>query len=128
VTQVNAAGSLALAGNLNWTGQSVDQSQSGRDHRCKCQGGGEQDAGQWADNSQSAYGTADTKQIKPSNTNTPVAIGGGKDGHDNHARSPYGTEPTPQPRAGSVLQANLAFSKALSLNVNWLTQEVTQEQ
>jgi hypothetical protein len=126
VTQVNAAGSLALAGNLNWTGQSVDQSQGGGD-RCKCHGGGGQFAEQYADNTQSAYGTADTTQVKPSNTNTPVAIGGGKGGHDN-SRSPYGTEPTPQPRAGSVFQANLAFSKALSLNLNWLTQEVTQEQ
>ncbi|MET0685672.1 MAG: hypothetical protein ABW060_10175 [Solirubrobacteraceae bacterium] len=127
VTQVNAAGSLALAGNLNWTGQSVDQSQGGGD-RCKCHGGGGQFAEQYADNTQSAYGTADTTQVKPSNTNTPVAIGGGKGGHHDNSRSPYGTEPTPQPRAGSVFQANLAFSKALSLNLNWLTQEVTQEQ
>jgi hypothetical protein len=125
VTQVNAAGSLALAGNLNWTGQSVDQSQGG-DRRCTCHGGGEQSAGQWAGNTQGAYASADTTQWKPSNTNTPVAIGGGKGGHD-QSRSPYGTEPTPQPRAGSVTQANLAFSHALSLNLNWLTQEVTQD-
>ena len=130
VTQINAAGSLAIAGNLNWTDQTVDQSQGGgKDRRCGCHGGGgEQSAGQWADNSQGAYATADTKQWKPSNVNASPAIGGGKGSHHDNHRSPYGAEPTPQPRAGSVTQANIAWSNALSLNLNWLTQEVTQDQ
>ena len=109
VTQANLAGSLGVAGNANGTVQTASQT-AGAD-RCGCKHGGPvvQAIGQFAWNTQKADADATTVQVKPSNVNAPVAIGGGG-------------------RGGSVTQANLAWSKALSLNLNGLWQEAAQEQ
>ena len=65
VTQTNAAGALALAGNVNQTGQSATQAQSGA---------GTQAVGQAAANKQDATANAGATQIKPSNENISVRI------------------------------------------------------
>ncbi len=135
VTQINAAGSAAFAVNKNRTDQTADQSQgrkpahaAGHADGCGCDGGGVQAIGQFAFNKQRANADATTAQIKPSNVNAPVAIGGDKDGHHDDGKwSPYGAAPAPHPSAGSVRQANLAFARALSVNLNGLTQEAVQE-
>ena len=130
VTQANLAGSLGVAANANGTVQTASQT-AGAGERCGCKHRGPvvQAIGQFAWNKQKADADATTEQIKPSNVNAPVAIGGDR-GHDRKPeRNGYGqsTTPAPAPSGGSVTQANLAWSKALSLNLNGLWQEATQE-
>ena len=76
VTQTNAALAGALAKNGNETTQSVEQDQAG--DSCKCHGGGVQAARQKADSEQDADAESNAIQIKPSNSNTAVDLGGGK--------------------------------------------------
>jgi hypothetical protein len=107
VTQTNVAASLGIAFNANKTDQSAEQSQ-GADS-CKCSGTGVQAVGQFAYNDQEADADATAKQIKPSNSNTPVRIGSPGDG-------------------GSVTQTNAALAGALAGNLNKTTQSTTQSQ
>ncbi len=131
VTQANLAGSLGLAGNANGTVQTATQS-AGAGDRCGCKHGGPvvQAIGQLAWNKQKADADATTVQVKPSNVNAPVAIGGDHGKARAPERKGYGLDstPAPSPGGGSVTQANLAWSNALSLNLNGLWQEATQEQ
>ncbi len=108
VTQTNAALAGALAGNVNQTDQSADQSQSA--DGCKCHGGGGvQAVGQEAGNKQSATSDANAVQYKPSNDNTSVRI-----------HSP-GDD-------GDVTQTNLAGALGIAFNANQTDQSVTQSQ
>jgi hypothetical protein len=111
VTQTNLAGALGVALNANATDQSASQEQGGGDAKgkCGCGGTGVQAIGQSAYSEQDADADAYAKQIKPSNTNTPVRIG-----------SPGG--------GGSVTQTNAALSAALAGNLNHTTQSATQSQ
>ena len=110
VTQTNVAGALAIAGNANVLEQSADQSQGGgMDAKCGCHGTPVQAVGQFADSKQSADADATAKQIKPSNTNTPVRIGSAGD-------------------SGSVTQTNAALAGALAGNLNLTGQSATQSQ
>jgi len=131
VTQANLAGSLGVAANANGTVQTASQT-AGADQRCGCKHGGPvvQAIGQFAWNKQKADADATTEQIKPSNVNAPVAIGGDHGYDRKPERKGHGqyTDTAPAPRGGSVTQANVAWSKALSLNLNGLWQEATQEQ
>jgi hypothetical protein len=117
VTQTNLAASLGIAANKNSTDQSVTQEQDGGS--CKCHGGGEQIAGQFASNHQDADAKANAIQFKPSNSNTPVSIGGGhKCGcPDDHKGG-----------SGDVEQSNIAAALGIALNANSTDQSVTQSQ
>jgi hypothetical protein len=107
VTQINAALSGALAGNANETDQSVEQA-----------GGGVQAVGQKAASKQDADADSNAIQLKPSNSNTPVSVGGGhKCGcPDDHKGG------------GDVTQTNLAASLGIALNKNRTDQSVVQKQ
>jgi hypothetical protein len=107
VTQTNVAAALGIAFNANGTDQSATQSQGG--DSCKCSGTPVQAVGQFAYNDQSADADANAYQIKPSNSNTPVRIGSPGNG-------------------GSVTQTNAALSAALAANLNSTTQSTTQSQ
>jgi hypothetical protein len=101
VSQSNEASSYANAGNLNITGQSADQSQSG--------GSGVQAIGQSATNSQGAFALGLTVQKGASNENAPVRVLSKGDG-------------------GSVSQSNDASSYATAGNFNWTDQNASQNQ
>jgi hypothetical protein len=108
VTQTNLARAVGFAGNANATDQSATQSQRGGDG-CKCYGTSVQAVGQFAHNKQDADADATAKQIKPSNSNTPVRIGSRGDG-------------------GSVTQTNAALAGAKAGNLNLTDQSATQSQ
>jgi hypothetical protein len=110
VTQTNAALAAAIAANLNETTQSVDQSQAG--------GGGVQAVGQKAWSSQGADADANAFQLYPSNSNTPVNIGGG-----HKCGCPIGGG-----YGGDVEQTNLAAALGIALNANSTDQSVSQYQ
>ena len=99
-------------------------SQSGRD--CKCGGGGVQAIGQEAWNKQDAEADADAFQLKPSNVNAPVSIGGGRDnkkkkcGCNDKGRS--------DGSGGDVTQTNLAGALGIALNANRTDQSAEQSQ
>ena len=114
VKQTNLALSGALAGNANETKQSVEQDQGGS---CKCGGDGVQAVDQHAYNDQDADAKSNAIQVKPSNDNTAVAIGGDKKCgcHDDG-------------KGGDVTQTNAAFAGALAGNVNETKQSVEQYQ
>jgi len=114
VTQTNLAGSLGIALNKNSTNQWLEQKQYGS---CKC-GGGEQVAGQFAFNDQYADAESNAVQVKPSNSNTPVSVGGGhKCGcPDDHKGG------------GDVRQANIAAALGIALNANSTDQYAKQSQ
>ena len=96
VTQTNAAGAAAIAGNANETDQSATQS-----------GSGTQAVGQEADNDQYAGAEANGVQVKPSNDNVVVRIDSpGKD--------------------GPVTQSNVAGALALAGNANETKQSAEQ--
>jgi len=102
VKQSNDSAALALAGNLNLTGQTISQDQAGTGSGPAVQG-----AGQEADNQQHADGSATSSQSGATNTNTPVRI-----------LSPGG--------GGSVEQSNSSTAIALALNANLLCQQICQ--
>jgi hypothetical protein len=106
VTQTNEASSTANAGNLNATGQTADQTQTGGS--CKC-GRGTQLIGQSAKSDQDAAAIAATFQVKPSNTNSPVRVLSKGD-------------------SGDVTQTNEASSTANAgnLNATWQTADQSQ--
>jgi len=106
VTQANEASSTASAGNLNFTKQDADQTQTGGS--CKC-GHGTQLIGQSAKSDQDAAAIAATFQVKPSNTNTPIRVL--SKGDD-----------------GDVSQTNEATSNAHAGNLNGTSQTATQTQ
>jgi hypothetical protein len=119
VTQTNAALAAAVAGNLNLTSQSTTQSQAG--------GGGVQAVGQEAGSEQDATADATAFQLKPTNSNAPVSIGGGhdkkdecgcKDDHDDYAGG----------SGGDVTQSNVAKALGVALNANLTYQSVDQTQ
>ena len=116
VTQTNLAGSLGIALNKNSTGQSLEQKQYG--DSCKCHGGGLQVAEQKAASKQDADAESNAIQLKPSNSNTPVSVGGGhKCGcPDDHKGG------------GDVTQTNLAGSLGIALNKNSTDQSLEQKQ
>ena len=107
VTQTNKAASNANAGNLNLTGQTANQTQTGGP--CICQGAGEQLIGQKSDSEQNAAALAGTIQVKPSNDNNSVRVL--SKGDD-----------------GSVEQTNKATSDATAANLNGTTQTASQAQ
>ena len=95
----------SLAGNLNLTGQEVEQGYgSGGGNG----GGGVQAVGQDADNEQSAASEATSTQTGATNSNTPVRIG--SEGDD-----------------GDVTQTNASAALSTALNANLTDQSVAQE-
>jgi hypothetical protein len=114
VTQTNAALGAAVAGNLNLTGQSTTQSQAGS--------GGVQAVGQDASNYQKAYADGTAFQLKPSNTNAPVSIGGG------HGKKHECGCDAKQAGGGDVTQTNLAKALGVAANANLTEQTAAQSQ
>ena len=116
VEQTNASLAAALSANGNKTEQDLDQTQSGgskdpkRDSKC-CDSDALyiQAAGQSASNDQWADSEADSKQVKPSNTNAPVRID--SKGDD-----------------GDVTQTNASLAAAISANGNKTDQDLDQTQ
>jgi hypothetical protein len=114
VTQTNAALAGALAGNLNSTTQSTTQSQAG--------GGGVQAVGQEAGSKQDATADSTAFQLKPTNSNAPVSIGGG------HEKKCGCDEKDEGGSGGDVTQTNLAAAKGIALNANMTDQSADQSQ
>ena len=96
VSQNNASTAGALAGNVNLTGQGIDQA-----------GGASQQAGQAAGSSQDASAAAESAQVKPQNTNVYVRV-----------LSP-GDD-------GPVSQANTSTAAAIAGNLNATGQDIGQ--
>jgi hypothetical protein len=125
VTQSNAATAVGIAANLNWTDQSIDQTQGGSyESPCvRCEypdaksgydksGKGSdytQVAGQEASNHQDADADATAVQYKPSNTNQSIRV-----------LSP-GDD-------GDVSQSNSTTAVAAALNFNKTDQSIDQSQ
>ena len=105
VSQSNSATAVGIAANLNLTGQSIDQEQTGSgygsDHT--------QVAGQEASSKQSADAGALAVQLKPSNTNQSIRV-----------LSP-GDD-------GDVSQSNSTTAVAAALNLNETSQSIDQSQ
>src|SRR3954468_2795014 len=116
VHQSNSADATALAGNINLTGQNIDQSQGGTAApvaapvatQCGCQSG-TQVAGQSNENWQDAGAIAVAAQDKPSNTAVGIRV-----------LSP-GDD-------GNVHQSNSADANALAGNINLTGQNIDQAQ
>ena len=104
VSQSNESFAGSLAGNLNLTGQEVDQDYGGGGNG----GGGVQAVGQLAFNDQSAESDATSTQTGATNSNTPVRIG--SEGDD-----------------GDVTQTNASAALSAALNANLTDQSVAQE-
>ena len=119
VRQSNSADANALAGNLNLTGQNIDQSQSG-DSRCGCGGSPIQVAGQSNSSQQGAFALGLAAQLHPSNTATSTDVGGGYG---------CGCEPSrkaPSSGSGNVHQSNSVDANALAGNINLTGQNIDQ--
>jgi GTP cyclohydrolase II len=101
VEQTNSVDSDATAANLNATGQSADQDQSGA--------GGTQAIGQAADSEQAAAAASKAEQTGAKNTNISVRVL--SPGHD-----------------GDVSQANTVDSDATAANLNLTGQKADQDQ
>jgi len=101
VEQANGVDSDATAANLNATGQSADQDQSGA--------GGTQAIGQSADSEQDAAAASKAEQVGAKNTNISVRVL--SPGND-----------------GDVSQANTVESDATAANVNLTGQHADQDQ
>jgi hypothetical protein len=76
VHQSNSVDANALAGNINLTGQNIDQT-AGGDSRCGCGGSPIQVAGQSNASHQGAFALGLAAQLHPSNTATSTDVGGG---------------------------------------------------
>ena len=124
VNQSNSSEAASFAGNLAFTGQAVEQDQSGSQCGCRkvedkrpvkgyesshCCSSGVQAAGQWAGTHQDATSDAESKQIEPTNSSTPVRLGS------------YGG-------GGSVTQSNSSFAASKAFNLAATLQYLTQEQ
>jgi hypothetical protein len=119
VTQTNASGAVALAGNKNSTTQNASQDQGGskdgysKDSKdCKCDDHGApaiQAVAQKAVNKQDASADATSVQKDPSNVNAPVRVGSPGDN-------------------GSVKQSNVSFAGSAAFNANDTTQNASQDQ
>ena len=107
VTQVNAAGSAAIASNDNWTKQLGAQFQAGRS--CGCDGIGIQALGQKSGNIQLGSAASAAIQLAPKNSNSPTSV------------KSHGS-------GGSVFQLNAAGSLAAALNRNRTLQLAAQFQ
>ena len=105
VSQSNSATAAGIAGNLNLTGQSIDQEQTGAGHGSSQT----QVAGQEASSNQSADAGALAVQLKPSNTNQSIRV-----------LSP-GDD-------GDVSQSNSTTAIAAALNLNATSQSIDQSQ
>jgi hypothetical protein len=104
VWQDNTSSADSFAGNFNSTEQTANQTQSGAGS-----GTAVQDAGQKNVNLQDAVSNAESKQIKPSNTNISVRV-----------LSP-GDD-------GDVKQSNRSSADSKAINVNKTKQDLTQDQ
>ena len=100
VSQDNTSTAAAIAGNLNATGQTIDQSAYGP--------GGQQTAGQEAGSQQDATAAAGSLQVEPSNTNVGVRV-----------LSP-GDD-------GPVSQRNDSTAAAIAANLNATKQDISQD-
>lgn len=100
VSQSNNSTAAAIAGNLNATGQSIDQSADGP--------AGQQAAGQEAVSKQDASATAGSLQVEPSNTNVAVRV-----------LSPGDN--------GDVSQTNDSTAAAIAANLNATKQDISQD-
>jgi hypothetical protein len=100
VSQANTSTAAAIAGNLNATGQTIDQSGAGP--------GGQQTAGQEAGSKQDASAAAGSLQVEPSNTNVGVRV-----------LSP-GDD-------GDVSQRNDSTAAAIAANLNATKQDIGQD-
>jgi hypothetical protein len=109
VTQSNAAGSNATAGNAASTTQNGTQTQAGSSCGCDGSSSGIQSSDQSATTGQSAAALSAAKQIDPSNTNVSIRVLSPGDG-------------------GSVSQSNNAASSATAGNAASTTQNGTQSQ
>jgi hypothetical protein len=124
VNQSNSSEAASFAGNLAFTGQAVEQDQSGSQCGCRkvedkrpakgyesshCCSNGVQGAGQWANTYQDANSNAESKQIEPTNSSTPVRLGS------------YGG-------GGSVSQSNSSYAKSKAFNLAATLQYLTQVQ
>ena len=114
--QSNSVDANALAGNVNLTGQSIDQSAVGGP-RCGCWSSPIQVAGQSNASGQGAFAVGLAAQLHPSNSSTSTAIGCGC-AH----RSPLVLSPGP----GYVNQSNSVGASAFVLNLNATGQSIDQ--
>jgi hypothetical protein len=142
VSQSNSSAALAVGVNKNETSQNAAQ-ELGGEHALL----GVQAVGQLAASAQQTTAYGDSKQIHPTNANTPVEIGGkshGKDDEKNRGDDDrdYGDDRDPGERwepssdgkdpgkedsqGGSVWQANQSAAWVLALNFNATTQGVKE--
>ena len=120
VHQSNSADANALAGNLNLTGQNIDQAAGGDYSRCGCGGSPIQVAGQSNASQQGAFALGLAAQLHPSNTATSTNVGGGYG---------CGCEPSrkaPSSGSGNVHQSNSVDANALAGNINLTGQNIDQ--
>ncbi len=118
VSQDNTSTAAAIAGNLNATGQTIDQSAYGPGGQQTAYGpggqqtaygpGGQQTAGQEAGSKQDATAAAGSLQVEPSNTNVGVRV-----------LSP-GDD-------GPVSQRNDSTAAAIAANLNATKQDISQD-
>ena len=117
--QSNSVDANALAGNVNLTGQTIDQS-AGGGPRCGCWSSPIQVAGQ-SNASGQVHAVALAAQLHPSNSSTSTAVGGGY-GCGCERRSVM----TPAPEPGYVYQSNSVGANAFALNLNATGQSIDQ--
>ena len=120
VHQSNSADANALAGNINLTGQNIDQAAGGDYSRCGCGGSPIQVAGQSNASQQGAFALGLAAQLHPSNTATSTNVG---DGYG------CGCEPSrkaPSSGSGNVHQSNSVDANALAGNINLTGQNIDQ--
>ena len=121
VHQSNSVDANALAGNINLTGQNIDQAAGGDYSRCGCGGSPIQVAGQSNSSQQGAFAAGLAAQLYPSNTATSTNVGGGYGCGCEH-RSPVALSPG----SGYVHQSNSVDANALALNLNATRQSIDQ--
>jgi hypothetical protein len=107
VSQTNAVGSSATAGNLAGTSQSSRQSGAGTTAPCGCSGTSVQQADQSAATDQGSAALSAAAQASPSNEASPVRVGSSGNG-------------------GAVSQQNVAGSHAAAINAASTSQQGSQ--
>ncbi len=120
VHQSNSADANALAGNINLTGQSIDQAAGGDYSRCGCGGSPIQVAGQSNSSRQGAFAVGLAAQLHPSNTATSTDVGGG------YGCGCESSRKAPATASGNVHQSNSVDASALALNLNATRQSIDQ--